>query len=60
VDKNTFGVVGLTDQIIHQVDERLLRQMVVDLVVGAVVAVLAVDVDVFANLLTKNVTFQAG
>jgi hypothetical protein len=50
VDENNFGVVGLADQIIHQVGGRLLQQMVVELVVGETLAVFAVDVHDYANV----------
>lgn len=50
MDENNFGVVGLADQIIHQVGGRLLQQMVVELVVGETLAVFAVDVHDYANV----------
>lgn len=60
VYKNNFGVVDLADQIIHQIGERLLRHMIVELVVGEAFTLFVVDVHVFPNILMQDVRVQPG
>lgn len=60
LDKKNFNAVGLTDQIVYQVDQILLREMVVELTVGEALAVFAVDAHDFANILKQFVSFEPG
>jgi hypothetical protein len=60
VDKNNFGVVGLADQIIYQVNERLLRQITVELLVGEALAVFVVDMHALSISAARQVEVQAG
>ena len=60
IDRNNFGVVGLADEIIHQVGGKLLRQMAVELVVREALAVFVVDVHTFAGIVTQHAKSRAG
>lgn len=60
MDRHNFGVVGLANQITHLVNERLLRQMTVQVVAREALAVFAVDVHAFAGIVVWKLEFQTG